>query len=123
MWNIPFTAFIKEMLPFELILLVVLLIFASIIFSAKQIEYKNFKDNESNKLLFLVSLIMLILYVLSIELRCAQWMLISVLMIYFICYRKVLLDVDWFLLLLFTITFIDFHLVSTLLRYLSYYLF
>ena len=115
-WDISFTAFCIKMIPLVSILLVILLIFTCIVFPNKEITIHDGDNNEKKpkKNLFILSIIMLIIYVISIELNQEYFVLIAVFILYLVFHRTILLKVDWLLLLLFIIIFIDFHVISTL---------
>jgi len=115
-WNISFVNFIIEMLPLVSLLLVILLIFVWIVFPDKGIKFAEGinDDRTQNKVLFTLSIAMLIVYVISIEVKQVHLVLLLVFLLYLIFYRKVLLKMDWLLLLLFIVIFIDFHVISTI---------
>ncbi|MHA1721282.1 MAG: SLC13 family permease [Promethearchaeota archaeon] len=115
-WNISFTAFCVGMIPLVSILLVILLIFAFIVFPNKEITIHDGDNSEKKpkKNLFIFSIIMLIIYVISIELNQEYFVVIVIFILYLVFHRTILLKVDWLLLLLFIIIFIDFHVISTL---------
>jgi len=115
-WNISFVNFIIEMLPLVSLLLVILLIFVWIVFPDKGIKFsEGINDYRTqNKVLFTLSIAMLIVYVISIEVKQVHLVLLLVFLLYLIFYRKVLLKMDWLLLLLFIVIFIDFHVISTI---------
>ena len=103
------------MFPLVILLLVILLIFAWIIFPEKEIKFsERTSDNiTQKKVLFILSAVMLIVYVISLELKQVYLALIFVFILYLVFYRKVFLKIDWLLLLLFIVIFIDFHVIST----------
>lgn len=115
-WNISFITFIIEMLPLVLLLLAILLIFVWIVFPDKEIKFSEeiSDDRTQKKVLFTLSIAMLIVYVISLEVKQAHLVLLFVFILYLIFYRKVLLKIDWLLLLLFIVIFIDFHVISTI---------
>jgi len=114
-WNISFIAFMIEMLPLVILLLVFLLIFAWIVFPDKEIKFSggNNDDRTQKSGLFALSIAMLIVYVISLEVRQAHLVLLLVFILYLIFHKEILLKVDWMLLLLFIFIFIDFHVIST----------
>ena len=115
-WNISFTAFCVGMIPLVSILLVILLIFTCIVFPNKEITIHDGDNSEKKpkKNLFIFSIIMLIIYLISIELNQEYFVVIVIFILYLVFHRTILLKVDWLLLLLFIIIFIDFHVISTL---------
>ncbi len=114
-WNISFITFIIKMFPLVIFLLLILLIFAWIVFSDKKIKVSEDISNSKafKKPLLILSTAMLLVYIIFLELRLAIWILPVIFTIYIIYNSKVLAKVDWALLLLFIIIFIDFHIIST----------
>lgn len=110
--DISFVTFIIKTLPLVVLLLAILLIFAWIVFSGKEIKFsEDTKDERTQKkILFTLSIAMLMVYVISLEIEQIHLVLLLV----FIFYRKVLVKVDWLLLLLFIVIFIDFHVIATM---------
>ena len=115
-WNISFVPFIMEMLPLVALLFTVLLIFAWIVFPNKEIRFSEGNNDGiiQKKVLFTLSMVLLIVYVISLEMKLGHIVLMLVFFLYLILYRKVLLKMDWMLLLLFIVIFIDFHVISTI---------
>ena len=115
-WNISFMTFIIEMFPLVILLLLILLIFTWIVFHDKEIKFseKNNDYKTQKKVLFALSIVMLIIYIFSLEMKQSYLGLLLVFIFYLISYRKVLLKTDWLLLLLFIVIFIDFHIISTI---------
>ncbi len=114
-WNISFLYFIFKMSPLVIIQLVLLLIFIWIVFPREKIRNSNDKNVEKyKKPLLWSSIILMFVYIVSIELKLTYIVLIIIILFYFLTYRKILLKVDWLLILLFMIIFIDFHIVSNI---------
>ena len=112
-WNIHFFQFILKMLPFEIFLIVVLIIFAHFCFSNKELLVSEKENNfYSSKKLFFFSSILLIFYLICLELKFISGGLILIILLYLIFYRKIFTKVDWMLLIIFILIFIDFHLIS-----------
>ncbi len=116
MWDVSFVGFILRMLPVVLALIVILLLFVRLVFPDRKIRYssKSNGDTLRKKSLFLISLVMLIVFVVSFELRYVQVLLPVVFVVYLISYRRILLKVDWLLILLFIVIFVDFHVISAI---------
>lgn len=113
-WGISFITFIVKMLPLVTLLLGTLLIFARFVFPEKELKIlERSNDIKHDKALFTVSIALLIIYVLSIETGYSEVVLPLIFAIFLIFYRRVLLKVDWLLLLLFAIIFVDFHIIAS----------
>jgi len=115
-WDISFITFIRELFPLIVLLLVILLIFAFIVFPDKKIKFSEGPDNNitQKKVLFILSIALMIVYVISLEFKLSHLVLLFVFILYFIFYRMVLLKTDWLLLLLFMVIFVDIHVISTM---------
>ncbi|OQX52036.1 MAG: hypothetical protein B5M53_09600 [Candidatus Cloacimonas sp. 4484_209] len=115
-WGVSFMAFIIKMFPLVAILLTTLLICVWIVFPNKKIKFSEEVngDKTQKKVLFIFSIVMLIVYIISLEVNRAYLILLPVFIFYFLFYRRVLLKTDWLLLLLFIVIFIDFHVISTI---------
>ncbi len=115
-WDISFVMFIYKMIPLVAILIVILLVFTWLVFPARKIKFsKKFKNAERpNKILFVSSLTILIIYLISLEIKIAYIALPILFILYLLFYRNVLFKTDWILLLTFIIIFIDFRIVSTI---------
>ncbi|HEC77022.1 MAG TPA: citrate transporter [Thermoplasmatales archaeon] len=115
MWDIPFTTFIIEMLPLLIVSLAILLIFAWIIFPAREIKLSKriINNTTPNKTLFVFSVMVLMVYVIFLEIKWT-YLLLVIFIFYLLFYRTILLKTDWLLLFLFVVIFIDFHIISTI---------
>ncbi len=123
-WNISFEDFIIKMLPLFLILTLILIIFTVFVFKKKSITFNNSisQDLDNHKTLFLVSLLLLIIYIIVIKLGYYYWMLPFIFIFYLIFFNRTIIQMDWFLILLFIVIFIDFNIISaipTISNYLS----
>ncbi len=115
-WDISFMAFVLKMAPLVAILIGVLLLFVLNVFSKGKIKFSHEAVNsvKQRKSLFILSAIMLPVFIIALEMGMVQFLLPVVFLIYLVGYGGVLLKVDWLLLVLFMIIFIDFHIVSTI---------
>ena len=114
-WGISFLEFIVRMLPVTVLVLGVLVLFARWAFPEDRVAVKVIeKDVYGNRGIFILSLVLMLLYVVALELKRAEFALPFLFLVYFITSRRVLLRADWLLILLFAAVFIDFHLLSEL---------
>jgi len=111
-WNISFATFVVEMLPLVAILLTILLIFVWITTPNKKVKFLKETSYEIRKSLFILSAVMLIIYLISLEAKRAHFVLPVIFLLYLMFYRDVLIKTDWLLLLMFVVIFIDFHIIS-----------
>ncbi len=111
-WDIPFLRFMLNVFPLFIIMFSLLILLTFFVFKNKSLIFKP--DNsipKTEKNLFYFSLSLLIIFVISIE---ADFYLIVliVFILFLLFFRKTLSSVDYPLLILFIIMFIDFHLLS-----------
>ncbi|GAB6188544.1 anion transporter [Marinitoga arctica] len=115
-WNIPFYLFILKMLPLFIIFLLTILLFSLFLFPNKEIVFlENINKNIIlKKWLFIISIFFLFLYIISIEKNNLYFAITVIFIFYSLFYRDILLKTDWFLILLFIIILIDFHIISSI---------
>ncbi|VAX15310.1 Inner membrane protein YbiR [hydrothermal vent metagenome] len=112
-WNISFVSFVGKMLPLFSLLFILLILFSLIIFPSRKLSIKEFdRGTVLNKKLFYISIPLLLLCVISVELSFSFFAMLVIFFIYLFFFKEILLKVDWLLILLFIIMFIDFHIVS-----------
>jgi len=115
LWGISFLEFIVRMLPVTVLVFGVLVLFARWAFPEDRVAVKVIeKDVYGNRGIFILSLVLMLLYVVALELRWTEFALPFLFIVYFITSRRVLLRADWLLILLFAAVFIDFHILSEL---------
>lgn len=115
-WNISFFKYIWEMLPLGFVLLTILLIFVLFVFPNKKLKTSGNDGENKNyaKPLFIVSIVILIFFISAIEVRSAEYALPFVFFFYLSVYPKILRKVDWLLIILFIVIFIEFHLLANI---------
>jgi len=111
-WNNSFVNFVANMFPLFLTMVVILLIFALTVFKNKTLLFKEKVENiKVNNKLFIFSLVLLPLFIVAIELDLYVSVLI-IFLLYLLLFKKIILRVDYPLIILFIIMFIDFHMIS-----------
>ena len=114
-WGISFATFVLKMFPLFILLFVVLLAMTFLFIPDRKIKFSEHNDDEYGKrMLFNLSLIFMIFYVIFLEIKQVDVALAIVIITYIIFYRKVILRTDWLLLILFSIIFIDFRVISNM---------
>ncbi|RLB79423.1 MAG: citrate transporter [Deltaproteobacteria bacterium] len=113
-FGISFPVFVIQMAPTVLVMVLCLLIFILIFFPSKKIKLINYQHPEVDKKLFFISVLLLILFILSIELKIEEYFLAVVFGCYLLFSRKAILKMDWGLIFLFIFLFIDLQLVCRL---------
>ncbi len=111
-WNITVPGFIKEMLPLEAVLLLPLLLLAGLSFRGRSLSLKAGSQVKFSKRLFLVSISCLLLFIVAIDLQLEFWVLPLLFGLYLVLFPEILRKIDWLLLLLFAVMFVEFRLVS-----------
>ena len=112
-WGISFFRFVGKMAPLFVVMSVVLVVFVWISFPSRKLSFHSKqRKNDVDTTMFILSIVVLAGFILSIELGVAYDALAAVVLIYLIFYRKIFVKTDWALLLLFMVMFIDFHLLS-----------
>lgn len=115
-WGISFPIFVVRMFPLTLIQSALLVLFT--IFSFTERELRKFEGaswrSSYDLRLLVLSVLTFIFYIVAIELGHETVMLLVIFAVYTLFFaRKVILHVDWLLLLLFVVIFIDFGVLST----------
>ncbi len=112
-WNISFISFIIIMFPLFMLLFLMLVIFSFLTFPPENLTIKeSTKGTVLDKKLFYISFLLLLFCIVAVEQNFLYVALIIVFLIYFFVYQNILLKVDWLLIILFIVMFIDFHVVS-----------
>ncbi len=111
-WGPSFPMFVKEMAPLVLILLTILFIFTRLSFPSKTIMINHLDPPAVKRKMFFLSLILLVLFIVSIEMDAGGYFLPLIFLFFLILYRKIIYNVDWTLIFLFIFIFIDMHLLG-----------
>jgi len=111
-WGLTFLKFIAEMLPLFLLLFILLLAFVMMAFPSKKIDFHGVEERKYSRRMFFPSLLLLAAYVFSLRMGWEYYAFAAVILIYLSFSRRTFLEMDWFLLLLFLIMFIDFRLLT-----------
>lgn len=101
------------MLPLVAVLLLLLILFVFLSFKNERVEYVSV-ENRINKNLALLSIIFLAIFVIALEFKLAIFVLAPICAIYIAGFKEIFKKVDWLLLIVFVVMFIDFHLISEL---------
>ncbi|AGB05154.1 Na+/H+ antiporter NhaD-like permease [Aciduliprofundum sp. MAR08-339] len=109
-WGVGFLEFIYYLLPLSTLMLVVLLIFAFFSFPTKCMKKLNVQELwEKDRSLGIISISLLILLVVFMDLRLEMYLIPLVFLVYLIYGKKSYMHVDWALLIIFLLFFIDFN--------------
>ncbi len=111
-WGISFTSFVAQMFPLAAVLVILLLAFVWLAFDERKLVVVSDADCHHDRKLVVVSLVLLLGYLTAFELKCALYVLPIIVITYVIINRRVLRRVDWPVLIIFILMFIDFRLIS-----------
>jgi len=114
-WNVGFYEFVYLLLPLALLMLALLLLLAFLSFPAKQMEKVEISESwEEKKVLAVISIVLLLLLIGLMDLHMELYIIPIVFLIYLVLNRRVYLHVDWTLLLIFLLFFLDFNAMAQL---------
>ncbi len=115
-YNIHFLNFLYTMLPINIILLSMLIIFIFIFIENKKLQFKieGNEDFKPDNTLAIISFIFLILFIISLEFSFFKIFAFLVLFFYILFYRKIIIKSDWVLILMFILMFIIFNFFSSM---------
>ncbi len=111
-WGISFLPFMGKMAPLTALLLMLLLGMAWLSFGRTELQGEATKVNHLDRRLFVLSMALLVGFIVAAEFRWTIYALPAVLIIYLLFYRHILKVVDWLVLLIFILMFIDFGLIA-----------
>jgi Na+/H+ antiporter NhaD/arsenite permease-like protein len=113
--GVEFHAFVAAMLPLALILLAVLLLFTIQAFAPVRIEtHEDVEAPALNRRLLATSLALYPAFVVLLDLHRPLWALALVVGVFLVGARRVLRQVDWALIAVFVLMFIDLRLIAEL---------
>ena len=113
--GMSFAGFIWQMLPLAAVLVLSLLILCWFFFPAKALHYQAREQQHQWKpRLVWCCLVLYLVFLASLEFHVERWGLLVVAAGFLIMARNVLVNIDWSLLLVFMVMFIDVHLLIQL---------
>jgi di/tricarboxylate transporter len=111
--QIPFYQYVGAMLPLALIFLLPLLLLTAYTFTGRRIAIRDNTDLlPLNKTLLYLSLALYFPFLASIDVQQAEAAVVLVLAIFLVAHRRVLARVDWALILVFMLMFVDMRLIA-----------
>lgn len=114
-WGIPFFSFIVQMFPLFLLLFLMLMMLTFVIFKKERLEIDECIMNKLNRKLFLITVVFMVFFIVSLVLGKRDLLVFVIIVpVYFVFYRKLLFQIDYFLLFTFIVMFIDFNLLTQL---------
>lgn len=113
--SLSVAGFIWQMLPLAVLLMASLLLLTWRAFPARAIEKQGQGDAlRWQKPLFAISVLLYLMFVAALEMKLTPWALLVVALCYLAMARQVLLSIDWSLLAVFIVMFIDVYLLTCL---------
>ncbi|WP_202307527.1 SLC13 family permease [Dryocola clanedunensis] len=113
--GLSFAAFTWQMAPLALAMLASLLVLCWFCFPKKALRYHGHdKIHDWQPRLVWASVALYLVFILSLELKQELWGLGLVALGFVVVARRILLSIDWSLLLVFVVMFIDVHLITRL---------
>jgi len=113
-WGISFHSFVRKMIPVVSIMSIWLLAMTFLCFPSKKIEVANNHTNVVDRGLFIISAILLVIFISSIELGYETNILPIIFLVILITRKIIFLKCDWGLILLFIVIFVDLDLICRL---------
>ncbi len=111
-WGVSFGGFMLKMAPLAAISLLLLLAFAWFSFGSRELRGDGFEAEDLDVRLFALSMVLLAGFIIAAEMHWSLYALIIVLALFLLFYRRILTKVDWLVLLIFILMFVDFGLVA-----------
>jgi len=111
-WGISFYSFVKEMFPLVCTMFFWLVTMSVLCFESKRIRLTDNYNYTVDRKLFVMSTILLVGFVASVELGYKLYLLPVIFMSVLTVRRDVLLRCDWELIFLFIVIFVDIDLIS-----------
>ncbi|MEQ4531991.1 MAG: SLC13 family permease [Mixta sp.] len=109
-----FSGFMWQMLPPAALLMLSLLLLTWFSFRARPIEQQTQQPVSWQRPLLWLSVTLYLLFIAALELKLAPWALLLIFVVFLLRARRVLLQIDWSLLVVFMAMFVDVHLLTRL---------
>ena len=111
----PFTDFVRHMAPLVGLCLLLLLVLTACVFSGRRMAIASpTQPQTADRPLLVVSLLLYLPFLVLTDLRMALWALGGVALVFLVLRWRVVLQVDWGLLLVFVLMFVDLRLLAGL---------
>ena len=113
--KVPFGEFVLHMLPLVALLMVLLLLLTACAFGSRPIRVSDAERRAPlDRILLGVSLALYLPFLIATDLQHAGWALLLVVLVFLVLRARVLAQLDWGLLLIFVLMFIDLRLLAGL---------
>ena len=115
-WGISFWSFIWLMAPPVLLSLAVLSFFVFLSYSPKKVDIKRGDSKSVDGKMFLASLLFLLFFIIMMQIHLEYYAFVIVLTIYIMFYPNLIKKVDYILLFIFALIFLDFGALPLILN-------
>ena len=112
--GVSFAEFVSHMLPLAALLMLALLLLTLAVFPGRPIAVQSEDRSRLDGRLLAVSLALYLPFLIATDLHQAMWAVGGVLLIFLLFRPQILLQIDWALLLVFLLMFIDLRLLAGL---------
>ncbi|MEM6159886.1 SLC13 family permease [Erwinia sp. P6884] len=111
--DLGFAAFTGQMLPLAAVLVSSLLLLTCVCFSCRRIELTDQHDTSGwQRPLLIASVLLYLLFVVSLEMDRALWGMLAIFAVFLVMARRILLELDWSLLVVFIAMFTNVFLLT-----------
>ncbi len=114
MSRMSFGDFVWHQLPLVAAMLGALLVLTTFAFGTRSFEIQDHEARPLDRALLSVSLLLYVPFLIATDLHLAGWAVLALLLMFAVLRPRVLADLDWGLLLVFALMFIDLRLLSGL---------
>ncbi|MFT7773561.1 SLC13 family permease [Roseateles sp.] len=112
--NVPFDEFVWHQLPLVACLMVLLLAFAAYAFKARPLQALEHETSALDSRLLALSLALYVPFLVATDMHQAGWATAAVFLLFLMLRPRVVAELDWGLLLVFALMFIDLRLLAGL---------
>ena len=113
--HVSFGRFVMHMLPLVAMTMLILILLTAFVFSARPMQVRSEeKPVALDRLLLGISLVLYLPFLLATDLHYANWAVCTVLLVFLIFRLRVLAQIDWGLLAVFVLMFVDLRLLAHL---------
>ncbi|WP_416757308.1 SLC13 family permease [Roseateles sp. So40a] len=112
--QVPFTDFIWHQLPLVASLMAVLLVVTAMAFKGRRLAVLAHETVSLDKRLLVVSALLYLPFLIATDMHQAGWAAAAVLVLFLVLRPRVVADLDWGLLLVFVLMFVDLRLLAGL---------
>ncbi|MFG6457004.1 SLC13 family permease [Roseateles sp. BYS96W] len=110
--QVPFGEFVRHQAPLVAVLMAALLLLTAVVFRRQPLRVREHEAVPVDRVLLGVSLALYLPFLVATDLQQAGWAAAGVLLMFLVLRPRVVADLDWGLLLVFMLMFIDLRLIA-----------